>query len=286
MLPGLEFAGRHSSEFGIIVLRVEREPLPAARVATLTVTGRHGSWFYRAELEPRRFTVTLGIEHQEPEELVDQLYQLADWLAPTRGVAPLAFDIDPERYWLARVASVDPPERLAPDFVAVTVVFECPDPFAYAVEDDVLTITLAELYEGRPRYNSAAAYNQGARGRYNQLSTGQLVTRTFTRRGTAPSPPLITIEGRIEEGRGAVTVALNGATVTYRGPLSPGERLVIDGDHLTAYRESPSGRLPSLAGLSTLAVPVTVPGENSLAVVTTGAARVYQIEVACRSRWF
>ena len=76
-------------------------------------------------------------------QLVETLDRIALWLSPVDGLKQLIFDDVPDRYFMARLKDKVDCERVIRAAGVFDLTFYCPDPFAYALEDEVFTITKA-----------------------------------------------------------------------------------------------------------------------------------------------
>ena len=253
-MAGFRFDGVHSGEMGLRVYQVTDDLLPGTRDYELEIPGRPGVWDFGADPAKRVVEIEVGLVGKDLEELRARAREVAAWLDPSRGVRQLVLDEEPDKYYMARCAGQVRLETVLP-YGRVGLSFSCPDPYAYAVFDDVLT------------YSAPGTY-------------------AFYRQGTAVSYPRIEIEGA-SAGNGVdkIIVGLGGKTLTYTGPLAAGEKLVLDSDRLTAYRETSGGLVSAINALDSLDFPVAAPGNNELILAVDGAAAITRATIICRSRW-
>jgi phage-related protein len=66
---------------------------------------------------------------------------MAQWLDPTKGLKQLVLDEVPDRYFMARLSEAVDCERLLRSAGTFTLKFICPDPHAYALEDETFVIS-------------------------------------------------------------------------------------------------------------------------------------------------
>jgi len=253
--PGFWWDGRHCSEYGVYLLRSRFPVLPGTRDRYLAVAGRHGDWDLGLDYEALEIELEVAVRATSESDLRRLAREIAAWLDPTKGERPLVLDTEPDRYYQARLAGGVVIEPVAAGLGRATLPFRASDPHAYALVDDVFSFT--------------------APGNYR-----------FFRRGTAPSYPRIEIQGTSSgSGNAAITVELGGKAITYTGPLAAGEKLVLDSDTLTAYRETGGGQVSAINDLDSLDFPVAAPGNNELILAVDGAATLKKATITCRSRW-
>lgn len=224
---------------------------------TTTVPGKYGVADFGADLDYREITASCNIFPRHTfSELVKTLDDISEWLDPTQGLRQLIFDDVPDRYFMARLNDAVDCERLIRAAGSFDLKFFCPDPFAYALEDETFTIT----EEG---------------------------SHTIRReKGNAESTPLYRITGSVP-GNGAITINTNGSALRIANTrLSENEVLVIDTDKMTAWIETSDGvtlrnGLPCLEELN---FPSLVSGTNTIAV-TLDNAELTDIKIQARSRW-
>ncbi|WP_170958671.1 distal tail protein Dit [Bacillus wiedmannii] len=245
----INFNGRDLSS-DIRVTDVKRPVLPPSLITSSTIVGRPGAFLFYKQHGSYTIPVDFMIIEKKQTELRNKVRSLAEKLDTTEP-APLIFKDEPDKYINAIVSD----ESELSETLAIgsgTINFFCPDPYWYAVKDDVITKT--------------------GPGEYN-----------FTRKGTAESYPLIEIKG--SSSGGGITVSDGNNKMTFRGSLSNGETLVLDTDLITAYIVKADGKTVSvLDKLDTLDFPVLRPGASYLSVSVSGAT-VSNVKITCRSRW-
>ena len=171
----------------------------------------------------------------------------------------LVFDDVPDRYFMARLfEKVDCERLLVRSAGSFDLKFFCPDPFAYAVEDEEFTVS----------------------------STG---THTVSRtKGNIDSHPVYRIKGVITSGvSNYITITTNGSQLKIvNATLAATETLVVDTDMMTAWVEDSNGDVlrNGLPYLSELNFPTLSVGNNTIAVAANNATFT-SLEIEARSRW-
>lgn len=230
------------------------------RNSLVSIPGRSGVADFGADFDYREIIVSCSILPKKNfAALVSVLDHLAFWLDPMGGLKQLVFDDLPDRYFMARLSEkVDCERLLVRSAGSFDLKFFCPDPFAYAVNDEVFSIT----------------------------DTG---STTITRqKGNISSKPVYRIEGVITSGaNNYITITTNGEELKIvNATLASGEVLVIDTDMMTAYVEDANGHVlrNSLPYLYELNFPTLEVGENTV-VVATNNTTFTCLEIQAKSRW-
>lgn len=226
-----------------------RRPLIAPqRLSTVTIEGRHGSYFYNKVSDSFNIEVDMTLKGESPIGLRNKIRDLIGVL-DTSEPKPLVIEDEPDKYINAILADESSLETLFRVGQA-TVNFYVPDPFYYAIEDDIHSYT----------------------------TTG---VKHFNRKGNTESYPTIEIEGT-----GGFRVVTDNADMVYTGGLLSGEKLVIDSELLTAYVIKTNGeQVSALNDLNNLEFPVLVKGANSINVIPQGNAVLNSYKVTSNSRW-
>jgi len=190
------------------------------------------------------------IIEKEQSTLRQKVRDLAEKI-DTDQPAPLIFKDEPDKFINAIVSdNTDLSEIMA--YGSGTINFYCPDPFWYAIEDDIILSETSGILE-------------------------------FFRKGTADSFPLIEIKGRNPD---TITIENDGTSMTYTGELNEGETLYLDTNLITAYVVDSSGNTRSVMHeLDNLDFPVLKKGNNFLGIIANGSSTVSDIKITCRSRW-
>jgi len=251
--PGFSFDGVHSSTYGVYLAKSPFLLLPELNNYLETIPGREGALDYGSVFQQRSISLSCMVLAMNERDLRVKARKIAAWLNPTKGVRRLILDTEPDKFYQARVSSNIDVEQVAAQG-RFQISFTAPDPYAYALDDEVFS------------YTKAGAY-------------------TFERDGTVVSYPKIEIRGTNTKGQGVIRVALNGKGIGFVGSLSSSELLVIDSNSLTAYIEYGSQRVSAINDIDSVDFPVTKPGENEVSIVLTGVAAITEVKIYCRTRW-
>jgi len=247
------FAGEHCGSYSVYLLRSPLSIFPGAREKVIVMPGRHGVFRMPPDFETRVLSLDCWLKITSYGELYQQLDRLRSWLNPMRGAQRLVFDDSPDRYYLATWADADLQMQVTASQGLFTLRLACDDPFAYDLAPDELLITTSPY--------------------------------THYQRGTAPSDPLFLLRGISGGGSQFLTVRVNEEQFTYRGALSAGERLEVDGRHKTAALVRGEAREKALHLLERPSFPQLTPGANTIQVVAAGGATWSNLEISCRNRW-
>ena len=149
-------------------------------------------------------------------------------------------------------------ERVVRLASAFDLAFFCPDPFGYAAEDEVFTITEA----------------------------GSHTVRRI--KGNIYSNPVYRLKGVLASGAGRhISISTNGAELKIaNATLSEGETLVIDTAKMTAWVEDAEGNTlrNALPYIGELNFPTLEAGLNTVEVAASNAAFT-ELEIQAKSRW-
>ena len=147
---GFSFQGIHSKEKKLKARITGYPMLPAFRNNTESIPGRSGILDFGMEYSERIISVECSVfPEQDFSALVHRIDEINGWLNPYRGVQPLIFDEYPDRYFMARLNTEISMERVSRTAGTFSLEFICPDPFGYAVEDEVFSI----VAEGKTTVN-------------------------------------------------------------------------------------------------------------------------------------
>ena len=227
---------------------------------TASIPGKSGIADFGADFDYREINVSCSIPPKRTfAALVSVLDDIALWLDPAGGLKQLIFDDVPDRYFMARLSEKADCERLLIRSAgSFDLKFLCPDPFAYAVEDEEFSITTAGTHT---------------------------VKRT---KGNIESHPVYRIKGVITSGvSNCITITTNGSELKIaNAALAAAETLVVDTDMMTAWVEDADGSVlrNGLPYLSELNFPSLKVGDNTIAVEENNATFT-SLEIQARSRW-
>lgn len=255
---GFSFQGVHSKEKKLNARITNYPMLPAFRNNTESIPGRAGVLDFGMEYSERIIPVSCSVFPKSSfVSLVHTLDGINEWLNPYKGVQRLVFDEYPDRYFMARLNEEIDVERVSRTSGTFDISFLCPDPFGYAVEDEVFTIT----------------------------TTG---TENVNRqKGNLISEPVLELEAVMSSTSAYVDVTVNGKRIRIKGRLAAGEIFVVDTGKLTAkVADALTGETlrNGLSQLDELVFPELNPGSNEVEVSTSGAGFV-KLTIQGRSRW-
>ncbi len=250
------FAGEHSMLYHVRMLPSPVSILPGTRDKVITIPGRHGALRMIPDLGERILQPKCWLEASGTTQLHERLGQVRAWLNPLRGAQQLIFDNALDRYYMAAYAGGGLDARIIAVHGIFTVEFICPDPYAYALEDDI-------------------------------FSFDAIGVNAFSRLGTAISQPLIEVRGSIGSGDAIKLVFNDIDIVRILSPLITEEKFVLDVKKVTASivnlsTEEVSNGLPNL---DELVFPELNPGFNTVDISLEGSATFTQLDITCRSRW-
>lgn len=235
----------------LTVLDIRRPLLAPQKLTTLSIQGRDGSFYFRKNNADYSVEVDIMIKGNTLTDVRNGARNLADLLY-TDSPEKLIFSDEPDKYIMATLSDDSTFSDVAYTSKA-TLKFYCPDPFWYALTDDIQTWT----------------------------SGG---SKSFSRQGTAPSLPKIQIKGA--NSTGTISIAYNGSTMTFSGQLGSTDTLVIDSSNLTAYViKSDLTTIPVMDQLDNLDFPVVNKGIVNIDFETSNGATISNITMNCNSRW-
>ncbi len=255
---GFNFNGTASKNMKIKARLTSWQASPALRNFYETVPGKAGVADFGCDSGERIITLTCYIYPQKDfAALVSVLDAMAQWLDPTKGLKQLVLDEVPDRYFMARLSEAVDCERLLRSAGTFTLKFICPDPHAYALEDETFVISEEGEHE---------------------------ITRSI---GTTLSEPVYSIQGVISSDTDSyISIITNGEELRITGALAEGETLIVDSNLVTARVVDSIGDtlrngLPLLYELN---FPVLETGTNTV-VVATSNATFTELNIEANSRW-
>lgn len=234
------------------VLDIRRSILPSQSLSTLSMEGRDGSIFYGKTSDSIEIEIDVIVTGSNPIELRKNIRDFA-YLIDAKEPRPLILPDDPDKYIKTVLSGGTDLDTLYNAGQATLVMF-APDPYFYAINDDVFRIN----------------------------ETGNFL---LERKGNADSYPFIRIEGTSTTG--SFTIATVDNSITYTGPLKAGETLIIDSNLMTAKIVGKNGDTirSAIPNLGNLDFPVLAPKLNIIALTTHGGAKLTQYTVVSNSRW-
>lgn len=148
-MSSITLGGVRDVDLGFRVLEESQEPLaPSTRDKTMVIDGRHGAYYFGAELEPKPFSykcafIPNGTDYQNPsaEALQQCVRRLARHLTDQYGrPRPIRLQRawEPDKYYIAYYSGSTPLERIAYSTIGFfTLPLVAFDPFAYAAVDQI-----------------------------------------------------------------------------------------------------------------------------------------------------
>lgn len=255
---GFNFNGTASKNMKIKARLTSWQASPALRNFYETVPGKAGVADFGCDSGERIITLTCYIYPQKDfAALVSVLDAMAQWLDPTKGLKQLVLDEVPDRYFMARLSEAVDCERLLRSAGTFTLKFICPDPHAYALEDETFVISEEGKHE---------------------------ISRSI---GTTLSVPVYSIQGVVSSDTDSyISIITNGEELRITGALAEGETLIVDSNLVTAKVVDSVGDtlrngLPLLYELN---FPVLETGTNTV-VVSTSNATFTELNIEANSRW-
>lgn len=255
---GFNFNGTASKNMKIKARLTSWQASPALRNFYETVPGKAGVADFGCDSGERIITLTCYIYPQKDfAALVSVLDAMAQWLDPTKGLKQLVLDEVPDRYFMARLSEAVDCERLLRSAGTFTLKFICPDPHAYALEDETFVISEEGEHE---------------------------ISRSI---GTTLSEPVYSIQGVVSSDTDSyISIITNGEELRITGALAEGETLIVDSNLVTAKVVDSVGDTlrNGLTLLYELNFPVLETGTNTV-VVSTSNATFTELNIEANSRW-
>jgi predicted phage tail component-like protein len=255
---GFLYNGISSQSMKIKARLTSWQASPSLRNSFVSIPGKAGVADFGSDVAERTITVRCNVFPQHGfAALVAVLDDMAEWLNPARGVKQLVLDDVPDRYFLARLSDAVDCERLIRSAGAFDLRFVCPDPFAYALTDEVFTLTVPGAHEVRRS------------------------------KGNTDSEPVYLLKGSIPAGTASyLSIRTNDDELRVVGALAEGETLIVDTGRLTAKVVDGQGEtlrngLPCLRELN---FPILRKGANIVTVETVGAT-FFELRIQSGSRW-
>ena len=256
---GFSFDGVTSKSMGIASRMAEEKRVPELKNHTIQVAGRDGVLDLGSSLSESVIGISCFIP---PKRTMAGLLKCKDdivsWLSPDKGVCALMLDTEPGRVYYARLQEGVAFERVVRLAATFDLTFFCPDPYGYAAEDEVFSIT--------------------AQGNH-------VVNRTL---GNLYSNPVYRLKGILASGAGRyISITTNGVELKIaNATLSGSETLVVDTAKMTAWVEDADGNTlrNALPYISELNFPTLDAGLNTVEVAASNATFT-ELEIQAKSRW-
>ena len=235
---GFKFNGKTSQSFGLATRMTKENRMPDFTNNTITVPGREGLFDFGESIGERKIEISCFIPPgKSDEDFLARKDEIIAWLNPGIGLCDLILDKEPNRVYRARLESGFSFEKAVRNSCTFDLTFLCPDPYAYAENDETYEIT----------------------------ETGEFsINRSL---GNADSLPIYSLVADLAKGKNAV-ITTNGSQLQINGVLSENEVLVIDSSLMTAKVTDADGNtlrngLPLLESLNFPALKV---GTNTITI--------------------
>lgn len=251
---GFSFNGISSDSLGIKTRMSSESRIPDIRNLTDTIAGKHGIFDFGETFSEREIDIVCFIPPGKTAEgLLAMKDKINEWLNPDKGLCSLILDTAPDRQYYARLKDGFSYERIVRNTGTFELTFFCPDPFAYAVNDENFSVT-----------NSTN------------------VTRV---KGNYDSAPVYEITGVLADSSEKIRITVNEECLEVCGPLVAGEKLLIDADDMTAKIIGIDGKEANALGhLTAFVFPYLKAGSNQITIgITKGSLTLLKINA--KSRW-
>lgn len=256
---GFSFDGVTSKSMGIASRMATENRVPELKNRTISMAGRDGLVDLGATLSERVIEISCFIPPKRTAaELLECKDEIVSWLSPDKGVCELKLDTEPGRVYYARLQEGVTFERVVRLAATFNLIFFCPDPFGYAAEDEVFTVTAVGSHTVRRRL------------------------------GNLYSNPVYRLKGILASGAGRyISITTNGMELKIAdATLSGNETLVVDTEKMTARVEDSEGNTlrNALPYISELNFPMLDAGLNTVEVAVSNATFT-ELEIQAKSRW-
>lgn len=256
---GFSFDGVTSKSMGIASRMTTENRVPELKNRTISMAGRDGLLDLGASLSERVIEISCFIPPKRTAaELLRCKDEIVSWLSPDKGLCTLVLDTEPGRVYYARLQEGVTFEKVVRFSATFDVAFFCPDPFGYAAEDEIFTITAAGSHMVRRRL------------------------------GNLYSNPVYRLKGVLASGAGRyISIATNDVELKIANAvLSASETLVVDTEKMTAWVEDADGNTlrNALPYIDELNFPTLDAGLNTVEVAVSNAVFT-ELEIRAKSRW-
>lgn len=253
---GFSFGGIPSQSMGITARLTQWQVTPNINNSTVTIPGKPGLLDFGASIGERIISLSCNIKPKyNMTNLISAIDGISEWLGPEDGLQELILDDIPNRYCFARLSDRVDCEKLVLSSGAFPLNFICPDPFFYAITDEVFDISTVGT---------------------------TTINRTI---GNVKSEPVYSLKGTLTSSQ-SITITTNGITMKINGPLASSEILEIDSARLTAKVINSSGKTlrNGLPLIENLDFPLLKSGANSIQIVKSGGTFTL-LTIKSNSRW-
>jgi len=256
---GFTFDGTASKSMGILTKMTKENRVPDLNNYTVEISGKNGLLDLGSSLSERVIEISCFILPKKTDAaLLAAKDAIVDWLNPDKGVCALVLDTEPERVYYARLQDGVTFSKVVRRSSEFDLTFFCPDPFGYAIDDEVFEIT----EEG---------------------------TDTVTRElGNVASDPVYLLQGVIGSSSSSyITITTNNSELKIAGAsLTADEIFVVDTDKMTAYVTDSDGNIlrNGLPYIDELNFP-TLEVEDNTITIETNNATFTSLTIQAKSRW-
>jgi len=252
------FNGISSKDKDITARLTSWQALSALRNSFVFVPSRAGKIDFGGTAAEKIIMFKCNIFPQSDfSSLISVLDDVAKWLNPDNGLCELMLNDVPDRYFMSRLQEAVDCERLVRSSGAFDLNFICPDPFGYALADEVFTLSSTGIYS------------------INRL------------KGNTASEPVYFLKGVISSSTSSyVSIITNDVELRIICELNVGEILIIDSSKVTAKIVNAQGVITKngLPCLQELYFPVLQTGTNVISI-TTNSATFTELKIQAMSRW-
>lgn len=236
----------------LLVRDIGKPLMPPQRINSMRILGRHGAYFLEKTHDPVVIPVDVMI-HEDLDMSYAEMKRFLAGKLNKKEPKPIIFPDEPDRF-IGGIISDTTDIRNLIEAGETILYFYCPDPYYYAIEDEVFS------------FSGVGAFN-------------------FTReKGNEESEPIIEIRGA--NSGGEIILSADNTEMVFDGVLNKGETLVLDSKLVTSYIVQADGEKRSANDdLSTMEFPILEVGANQLSISVKGVAEVEETTVYARSRW-
>lgn len=201
---GFKFNGITSQSMELATRQTAENRMPDFTNNTITVPGREGVFDFGETIGERKIEISCFIPPgKSDEDFLARKDEIIAWLNPDIGLCPLILDKEPGRVYQARLEGGFSFDKAVRNSCTFDLTFLCPDPYAYAENDETYEIT----------------------------DTGEhTVSRSL---GNADSLPVYSVVADLAKGKSTI-ITTNGSSLQINGVLTESEILVIDSSLMTA----------------------------------------------------
>ena len=243
---GFKFNGKTSQSFGLATRMTKENRMPDFTNNTITVPGREGLFDFGETIGERKIEISCFIPPgKSDEDFLARKDEIIAWLNPDIGLCDLILDKEPNRVYRARLESGFSFDKVVRNSCTFDLTFLCPDPYAYAENDETFEIPESGTFS---------------------------LNRTL---GNADSLPVYSLVADLAKGKNAV-ITTNGSSLKINGVLTEDEVLIIDSSLMTAKVTDSNGNTlrNGLPLLESLDFPALKVGSNTITIEADSTTEV------------